>query len=67
MSAVGGADGATLVGCHTVCRYGLEGTHAEAMADTGILITQMTWMTEFPRAVAPAVKLVGPILPEAAK
>jgi len=48
-------------------RYGLEGTHAEAMADTGILITQMTWMTEFPRAVAPAVKLVGPILPEAAK
>ena len=47
-------------------RYGLKGTHAEAMADTGILITQMTWMTEFPRAVAPAVKLVGPILPEPA-
>jgi len=48
-------------------KYGLKGTHKEAMADTGMMITQNTWITEFPRAIPPAVKLVGPILASAAK
>jgi len=48
-------------------KFGLEGTHAEAMADTGIMITQNTWVTEFPRAIAPAIKMVGPILAADAK
>jgi UDP:flavonoid glycosyltransferase YjiC (YdhE family) len=48
-------------------KYGLHGSHKDAMADVGIFISQSTWVTEFPRAVAPAIKLVGPILPEPAE
>jgi hypothetical protein len=45
----------------------IDVTTLKAMADTGMLITQNTWVTEFPRAIAPAVKLVGPILASDAK
>jgi hypothetical protein len=48
-------------------KFGVEGSHADAMADTGIMITQNTWVTEFPRAIAPAIKMVGPILAADAK
>mmetsp|Transcript_20925 Transcript_20925/g.54400 ORF Transcript_20925/g.54400 Transcript_20925/m.54400 type:complete len:514 (-) Transcript_20925:50-1591(-) len=48
-------------------KYNLSGTHAEAMADTGMMIVQTSWGIEFPTAVPPSVKLVGPILAAPAK
>ena len=47
--------------------YGLTRTHAEAQANTGILIAQTSWATEFPHVIVPAVKVVGPILPSPGK
>eukprot|EP00038_Savillea_parva_P007479 m.170433 g.170433 ORF g.170433 m.170433 type:complete len:518 (+) comp13240_c0_seq1:81-1634(+) len=46
-------------------KYNLTGTHAEAMSDTGMFIMQTSWGIEYPTALPPAVKLVGPILPSA--
>lgn len=48
-------------------KHNLSGTHAGAMADTGMMIVQTSWAVEFPRAVPPSVKLVGPILPQPPK
>eukprot|EP00041_Stephanoeca_diplocostata_P019471 m.420193 g.420193 ORF g.420193 m.420193 type:complete len:516 (-) comp21314_c0_seq2:1313-2860(-) len=48
-------------------KHGLTGSHKEAMADTGMFIMQSSWAIEFPRAVPPSVRLVGPILPGPAK
>lgn len=42
-------------------KYGLD-SHPKSNSRAAIVITQMTWMTEIPRPIAPGVKLVGPIL-----
>jgi UDP:flavonoid glycosyltransferase YjiC (YdhE family) len=48
-------------------KWNISGSHAEAMCDHGMLIVQTSWAIEFPTAIPPVVKLVGPILPSAGK
>eukprot|EP00038_Savillea_parva_P004468 m.138087 g.138087 ORF g.138087 m.138087 type:complete len:514 (-) comp11478_c0_seq1:74-1615(-) len=48
-------------------KLNLSGSHAEAMCDHGMLISQSSWAFEFPTSLPPTVKLVGPILPSPGK
>lgn len=43
-------------------QHGLD-QHADALARTGLLISQSSWLLDVPRPATPALKMVGPVLP----
>lgn len=48
-------------------QYGISGSHARSQHNTGIVLAQSTWGLEFSHPIVPAIKVVGPILPEPAR
>jgi hypothetical protein len=48
-------------------QYGVEGSHARSQHNVGIVLSQSTWGLEFSHPIVPAIKVVGPILPEPTK